>query len=528
MTGFLIFIALVFICHQVGLWFVFKKAGQNPVLSLIPVYNYYILLKMAGRPGWHVFLLFVPIWQFITNYNIRTDTIRAFGKMRFIDEVLGVLFFSFYLVYLGLDKKTKYLGQSATPEFKKQHPIVKKPGRDWAEALFFAAVVATLVKAFYIEAYTIPTPSMERSLLVGDFLFVSKTHYGARIPMTPVAFPFVHHTLPLVGGKAYVDFVKFPYYRLPAFEKIENNDIVVFNFPEGDTVILAQQDRSYYQMFREETAPYQGSHVDVDALRKQYLRRNKHVVRPLDKMDNYIKRCVAIAGDTLTIRDAVVYINGKPLPLPENAEYNYVVYTKRPLTKKDLDKYNISLDQIDLNTRRNYTQTGFPFLALTKGAMENMKKDGILDSAVRFYGPKNYQLMQTVFPHTATFRTWNYDNMGPVWIPKKDATLTLTKDNYALYERAIRVYENNPDFTIKGDQFILKGQPITTYTFKQDYYFMMGDNRDNSLDSRFWGFVPHTHVVGKPVFIWLSLDYSQKNFFEKIRWNRMLRTVKLD
>ncbi|MFX3626129.1 MAG: signal peptidase I [bacterium] len=520
MVGFIIFLIIVFIAHQVGLWLLFKKAGENPVLSLIPVYNYYILTKISNRPWWWVLLLFVPIVQFITNYNIRTDTIKNFGKFRFIDEVLGVMFFSFYVVYLGWDKNTKYIGPCNTEDFKKKHAIKKTTVRDWSEALFFAAVVATQVRAAYIEAYTIPTASMERSLLIGDFLFVSKTHYGVRIPMTPVAFPFAHHTMPLIGGKAYTDLVKFPYYRFPAIEEIDNNDIVVFNFPEGDTVItvnLRTESQSYYQLLRDEQAKYGPTHTDKDAIRRNYLQRNKHTVRPLDKKDNYIKRCVAIGGDSIEVRDAKVYINGKPLPEAKDLAHTYIVNFVRRPRKEKLAEMGISVDETNYFGNR---------MSLTGEALKTLKDKNIIDSAVQYKLEKGMADPGT-FPSHPLYN-WNKDHFGPLWVPKKGATITLTKENYPLYERVIRVYEHNDEFTVSNGKFILNGEEVTTYTFKQDYYFMMGDNRDNSLDSRFWGFVPFDHVVGKPVFIWLSLDYEQKGLFNKIRWERLFSIIDFD
>lgn len=528
MTGFIIFLVVVFVSHQVGLWLIFKKAEQNPLLSLIPVYNYYILIKISNRPWWWVLLLFVPIVQFITNYNIRTDTLKNYGKLRFIDEVLGVMFFSFYLVYLGRDKSAKYIGPCHTEEFKKKHPVRKTSFRDWGEALFFAAVVATQVRAAYIEAYTIPTASMERSLLIGDFLFVSKTHYGVRIPMTPVAFPFAHHTMPLIGGKAYVDFIKFPYYRFPAMETIDNNDIVVFNFPEGDTVITLNDTTmaaSYYKWVKDQYLNYSGVHDTSKAIsfntpefenfREKYLDYVPYTVRPLDKKDNYIKRCIAVGGDTLQVIAGKVYINGKFIAEPKKLAHSYYVQQKKSFPKKkDLGKMDISSDGSNISRNR---------MSLTYEALAKLKQKGIIDSTMQDIMPKDYWDM-TAYPASA-YHKWNKDFFGPLWIPKKGATITLTKENYPLYERAIRVYEGNDEFTISEDKFILNGSEVKTYTFKQDYYFMMGDNRDNSADSRYWGFVPHDHVVGKPVFIWLSLDYEQQGFFNKIRWNRLFNVV---
>lgn len=532
MTGFIIFLVIVFVAHQVGLWMLFKKVGENPALSLVPVYNYYILIKISNRPWWWVLLLFVPIIQFITNYNIRTDTLKNFGKFKFIDEVLGVMFFSFYMVYLGLDKDAKYIGPCNTEEFKKKHAIKKTTVRDWAEALFFAAVVATQVRAAYIEAYTIPTASMERSLLIGDFLFVSKTHYGVRIPMTPVAFPFAHHTMPVTGGKAYTDAIKFPYYRLPAMETIDNNDVVVFNFPEGDTVLLQYQAMSYYQIVDQvynDAQQNPANHgVTYDAVRKNVLNNLDYTVRPLDKKDNYIKRCVAIGGDSIQVISSKVFINGKALPEPKKLAHRYIVTSTQPIMqrklKEKISEFGISID----TTNFNYYDPakGEYQMSLTEESLKQLVEKNYI-SAYRRDSAAVGERTGGVFPRAKGYN-WNTDHFGPLWVPKKGATITLTKENYPLYERTIRVYEHNDEFTMQGDKFILNGQEVTTYTFKQDYYFMMGDNRDNSLDSRYWGFVPFDHVVGKPVFIWLSMDYEQQGLFNKIRWNRLFNIISFD
>jgi signal peptidase I len=349
--------------------------------------------------------------------------------------------------------------------------------------------------------------------------------------------------MPLIGGKAYVDFIKFPYYRLPAFEKIENRDIVVFNFPEGDTVLLDKQDRSYYQEVKDYYFAVASNHDDFETIRKKFLKNNKYVVRPLDKMDNYIKRCVGIAGDSLEVRNSIVYINGAPLPEPAHMAHGYIVQfdpsfftAKRTsdyiivgltgLGKKQFESAGISIDPTNTQAYKLDSNNNLLIkICATADGLKKLNAAGFLPNAKRELEAAG-EWDRRSFPRSELHK-WNKDNFGPLWIPKAGATITLTKENYPLYERAIRVYEHNNDFTINGDKFILNGQEVTTYTFKQDYYFMMGDNRDNSLDSRFWGFVPHDHVVGKPVFIWLSLDSDQTGL-NKIRWNRLFKTVNLD
>lgn len=341
---------------------------------------------------------------------------------------------------------------------------------EWVDAILFAVIAATAIRSMLIEAYQIPTSSMEKSLLVGDFLFVSKVHYGTRLPMTAIAFPFAHHTMPLIKTKAYSELIKFPYYRIPGLQKVKNNDVVVFNWP----------------------AEMEG--------------------RPVDKKENYIKRCIGIAGDTLEVRSGDIYINSKPIQDPPNRQYSYEFVTNgtgfndrilSELNVTDVEPIGYGEGYIMQLTDENYAKLS---------TFSNVSSSDTIIAARRFY--------PEIFPNHRSFN-WSRDFFGPIYIPKKDDQIKLDTLNYYLYERAIREYENNPGFERRGNQFYMDGEEITHYTFKMNYYFMMGDNRHYSSDSRFWGFVPEDHIVGKALFVWLSIDKGKG-----VRWNRIFKGIK--
>jgi signal peptidase I len=373
----------------------------------------------------------------------------------------------------------------------------KSAVREWLDAAVFAIIAATLIRTFIFEAYTIPTPSMEKTLLVNDFLFVSKISYGPRIPNTPLAVPFTHHTLPGTKyTKAYSEAVHWPYKRLPGFADIKRNDVVVFNFPEGDTVALEQQDQSYYGLVRS---------LGRDAVWESY-----HVTsRPVDKRENYIKRCVAEAGDTLSIKDGIVFINGRQAPIPPESERRYMVQTNGdPLNPE-------RLDELDVTPNPDATLSAGLFLYnLTPGNVAALKNFPVVKSIKPYFSGE-----QSVFPYDTTHYHWTEENFGPLYIPKKGATIKLDSSNIAIYDRVIRVYEGNT-LESKNGQFYINNKPANSYTFKMNYYWMMGDNRNNSLDSRYWGFVPEDHVVGKAWLIWMSYGNGS------IRWSRLFRTIK--
>ncbi|MDB5089393.1 MAG: signal peptidase [Mucilaginibacter sp.] len=373
---------------------------------------------------------------------------------------------------------------------KKDTPKKKKSAvREWTDAIVFAVIAATLIRTFFIEAYVIPTPSMERSLLVGDFLFVSKVNYGARTPITPIAFPFAHHTMPLINTKAYWDGIQLPYYRLPGLSDVKKGDVVVFNYP-----------------------------MDADS----------PFYRPVDKRENFIKRCQGAPGDTLSVVDGQVYVNRKAAPTPPGEQMEYSYSTNGvDLNPQITDELNITLYE------------GHTYQAMTKESADKLKgysnikslkpilsQKGVSDPNGPVYptnplhpvGPPNLMLngKQPDFK-------WSVDNYGPIIIPKKGWTVKLDSMTYPLYERCIRTYENNK-LEVKGSDIFINGKKADSYTFKMNYFWMMGDNRHDSDDSRFWGFVPEDHIVGKALFIWMSWD-DNASFFSKIRWSRLFNGI---
>ena len=395
--------------------------------------------------------------------------------------------------------------------WKKKNPPDGKQTKlvEWIDAIIFAVIAASFIRMFFIEAYTIPTSSMEKSLLVGDYLFVSKTAYGPKTPNTPLSFPFVHNTMPLMRNKkSYVEWIKKPYHRMAGFGKIKNDDVVVFHFPEGDTVALNLQNQSYYQL----TRTYGRDRVWSDS-------RNfgEIVARPVDKRENYIKRCVAIPGDEIKMERGQLFVNGKPQQKFPGMQFDYLVKTNgSSINPKALDRLNIAEDDRGIQSSEQYV---FP---LTEENVTKMKEFSNITAVEKMVEePGNWE--RAIFPSDERF-PWNVDNFGPIIIPKKGETVALTVDNLPLYTRIIDVYENN-DLEVKDNQIIINGKPATSYTFKMDYYWMMGDNRHNSADSRYWGFVPEDHVVGKAKFIWLSLD-KDKSFPSKIRLRRMFSTIR--
>ena len=380
----------------------------------------------------------------------------------------------------------------------------KTKSREWFDAIIFAVIAATIIRVFFIEAYTIPTGSMEKSLLIGDFLFVSKVNYGARIPMTPVAFPFAHHTMPITGTKAYYDGVQWKYRRLPGIQEIKRNDVVVFNFPDGDTVALEAQDRDYYDMVRS---------IGRQAVQSQYT----IVSRPVDKRENYIKRCIGISGDVLSMKDGLVSINGKAEPMKNTGQIDYAVQFKtNDINFSVFEDMGFVIDRdISGLSANTYKFIGTPDM------MAEVKKLDFVVSVKPYTAPKEvYE--SSIFPQDPN-RKWNVDNWGPVLIPKKGWTVKLDSLTMPMYIRAISIYEGNKVEKV-GNGWTINGTKTDSYTFKMNYYWMMGDNRHNSLDSRYWGFVPEDHVVGKALFIWMSYD-TNASFFGKIRWSRIFRGI---
>jgi len=468
-----ILFSIVLVLIHFGLWKMFVKAGRPGWESLIPFYREYVITKLTGRASWWVLMLIVPILNIFIAITLYIDFVKSFGKRGFLEHAGTILLPFVVFPMWGTDKQSTYWGKSTSAEFKEKYPYKKSVGREWADAIIFAVVAATLIRGFLIEAYMIPTGSMEKSLLVGDFIFVSKVNYGPRIPMTPIAFPFSHHTLP-TGGKAYVESVKIDYRRLPGFEKIERNDVVVFNYP-----------------------------MDADA----------PLSRPVDKRENYIKRCIAIAGDTLSIRNSIAYVNGQPEALPPGSQTTFYVKTNGT----DLNPQTLFDMRIE-GMRQSDTEYVF---TMTHDQAETISGWANVETVKENIAPEK-AFDDQIFPHQSSF-PWNVDNMGPIIIPKKGWTVQLDSATVPLYARAIEVYEGNR-FEQRADGYYINDQKAESYTFKMDYYWMMGDNRHSSADSRLWGFVPEDHIVGKALFVWLSLD-EVGNFLSKVRWNRIFMGI---
>ncbi len=398
---------------------------------------------------------------------------------------------------------------------------------EWLDALIFAVIAVSFINIFFFQNYKIPTGSMEKTLLIGDHLFVSKLSYGPRLPMTPLSFPFTQHTMPLVGGKSYVEWIKRPYRRLKGFGEVQRNDIVVFNFPAGDTVVLENQATSYYAIVRSiamEMKHRDAAHHDSLPFEHYYAKareivwkRYHVVVRPVDKEDNYVKRCVAVGGDTVEVRHGDLYINGEKVPEFPGQQYRYVILTNgTPLNPRTLEKMGIYRSDIYREGTNRY------LIPLTQKNVERIRSFAIVKGVWRWEESDSGKYDYNIFPHSPDY-PWNVDNLGPLWVPEKGATVKLTLQNLPLYRRIIEAYEHNT-LKVQDSTIYINGEPATSYTFRYNYYWMMGDNRHASADSRYWGFVPETHIVGKPKYIWLSLN-KEKRFPANIRLRRMFRKI---
>ncbi|MFD0992798.1 signal peptidase I [Tenacibaculum geojense] len=488
-TGWFILFLIVQVIHFLGTWKLYVKAGRKAWEAAVPVYNAIVLMQIINRPKWWVILLFVPIVNLLMFPIVWIETCRSFGFNSTKDTWLAFLTLGFYLFYINY---------TTNPTYKENRSL--KPQStvgEWVSSIAFAVIAATVVHTYFIQPYTIPTSSLEKTLLIGDYLFVSKFHYGARVPMTTVSAPMVHDTIPGLGIKSYLsdsneetyensflNKLSLPYMRLPGIQKIKRNDIVVFSWP-ADSLKWMWNDNS-----------------------------GKYTYKPIDKRTNYVKRCVGIAGDTLEVRDGYVFINGKRTKLPESAQpqWMHIVDTDgKSFDRATINKYNMAQEGRMFNDGRYY-------LNLTDKEAAALAKNPIVKSIEKSLKPKG-AFDKQVFPHNPKY-PWSVDNFGPIYIPKKGDTIELNSDNISFYEQIIRRYENN-DLTIHHNDIYINGAKANSYTFKQDYYWMMGDNRQNSLDARAWGYVPFDHVVGKPVMIWFSIDSKTG----AVRWDRMFTTV---
>ncbi len=384
---------------------------------------------------------------------------------------------------------------------------IYKSAYEWANSIIFAVIVATLIHTYVFQLYVIPTSSMEKSLLVGDYLYVSKVSYGPKMPNTPVSFPFVHHTMPMsTTKKSFSEIVKWPYNRLSGLKEVERGDVVVFNFPAGDTVLLENQGVTYYDVLRSYQTQF-GAEKGRQALFEDFT----VITRPVDKRENYVKRCVALPGDTIEIINTVLYVNGEQEPERDGRQFIHTVQTTSPIAERVLDKFNIT---------EAYGNGSYYQMPLSQSVAEQIRA---LPNAVAVTKYIAQGTNPDIFPSDERYG-WNTDNFGKLWIPERGATVELTEENLPLYKRIISLYEGNT-LEVRDGKIFINGEESTTYTFKMNYYWMMGDNRHNSADSRFWGFVPEDHVVGRAAVIFLSLD-AKKSFPANIRWDRVFKSVK--
>ena len=525
-----IFFLVIQVIHFAGTWKLYLRANRKAWEAAIPIYNAVILMKIINRPKWWVILLFIPVINQLMFPILWIETARSFGFNKRKDTALVLLTLGFYLFFINYATNSTYkLNRSLKP---------RTALGEWVSSIAFAIIAATLVHTYVMQPYTIPTSSLEKTLLVGDYLFVSKFHYGARVPTTTIATPMLHDSIPTAiisekNTKSYLNKPLLPYLRIPGFQKIKRNDIVVFNWPV-DTLVHWMD-------------PSKGTDF-----------------KPLDKKTNYVKRCVGIAGDTLEVRDGYVYINGKQNILPDRAKLQFYnrVYSEKGLSTQKLLRYTdkeferkfiinfTSQNQFEkvmryaTNNPEKIKDNQFIITTSDEGIPQwiingyrldikeistkirkanitdeiaaKLRKDSEVDSVVKVINPKGNK-GNNMFPQ-GTNLSWNTDNYGPIYIPKKGTTVPLNMNSIPFYERIIEDYENN-QLEVIGEHIFVNGKKSTSYTFKQDYYWMMGDNRQNSLDARSWGYVPFDHVVGKPVLIWFSINEG------KIRWERLFTTV---
>ena len=530
LTQWILFALAVQVIHFLGTWKLYIAAGYKTWQAAIPIYNALVLMKIIGRPKWWVILLFIPTINLILFGVIWVDTIRCFGKNKSIDTLLVLLTFGLSIYSLNYSDKLNYISE---------RNLKSRTGLgETISSILFAIVAATIVHNYFIQPYIIPTGSLEKSLLIGDFLFVSKFHYGARVPMTAISVPMVHDTIPILNVRSYLKKPQLPYFRLPALKRIKRNDIVVFSWP-ADTV-------------------------------RQFFVKEKRVDKPIDKKSNYVKRCVGIPGDTLEIINGFVHTNGQKNHYSSRTkiQFSHYAYAKKGVSSKKLlskgfesfyRKYKIE----------NITETSYrkllPYILKTSGnSAENFSvftdAKGLPNKLVRKLGLRVSELLETKKEMTLTIKEaiilkalpeidsvtqrisknkvpnesffpnrlpfdWNEDNFGPLLIPKKGMTIKLDRTNLPLYKKIITDYELN-ELEMTPTEILVNSKPTSNYTFQKDYYWMMGDNRHRSEDSRFWGFVPDDHIVGKPIFIWFSIkgiNDGIKNW--RIRWDRLFTTV---
>ncbi len=508
----MLMLILVILCWTVGWYYglslVFKKLGQKPSKAWIPLYNSYIVVQLCGLKKYWFWLQLIPFAGPFFTLWINIYFAMCFKRFSFQDHFLCTVIPFYFYRNIALDTKVKFYGSKAFEGYQ------KSISREWVDAIIFAVIAATIIRLFTFEMYVIPSESMEKTLLVNDFLAVNKLAYGPRIPQTPLFFPFVHNLLPFSETTpSYLTWIQLDYYRVPGYSSVQRNDVVVFNFPAGDTIINLPEFGSknpYYDVLRH---TYNG---DRQLLFYDY----PILVHPVDKTDNYIKRCVAVAGDTLSIIDGKLFVNNSLSQFPTGSQTQYNVKTNG--TPLDYDFFqrvlNIDLETVSAGDVQLLDQnSGLYRINLSTEAVEQLKNEKNIVSISPYI---DNNVGQT-FPYDYENYNWTIDNYGPLVVPKKGVPILLNDNNIAIYERLIQVYEHNTLERIDSITFKINGEITHSYTPKYDYYWMMGDNRHQSQDSRFWGFVPETHIVGKAGIIWYSF---QNNFFN-IRWKRIFSLI---
>lgn len=584
----LIFLVVSYILLSISLFILFKKTDVNPVKGLIPGVNFVEWCKLIGRKPIYALWLLFPIVNIFIFCGMAVDLVRSFKKYKFVHTAAAVLYAPAIFTWLGINEEERYDAPTLPKEkayaleleqakqnndnlaynrLMKDNPYKKSAPREWVESIFFAVFAAAFIRMFLIEAYVIPTPSMEGSQLVGDFLFVSKAHYGIRTPMTIAMVPLLHNIIPGIKKESYLKKPQLPYKRLPALEEIDKMEPIVFNWPVGDSVFLTNS-RSYSHAMVAEMAST-GRWPGDPQLRPMWNKKDFRV-RPIDKKDHYIKRCVATPGDNLEVINGQIFINGQAQENPSQLQLQTMIFLPTGVLASDIEK----LDFFDRDHKSAGSNSSFMIAYLTADERAQVKEkfpeakvfqyvdaffnkdlldaSGIVDSLElrkqyqvstaeanlvemrlspeelkQFQALPNYKQLRRPDPYRSLFpqnteqsKFWTVDNYGPVYIPKAGEEVVVTPQNIGFYSRIINVYENN-DLKIERGRVFINGEQTTKYTFKQDYYWAMGDNRHNSEDSRAWGFVPADHIVGKPLFIWFSLRNGR--LFDGIRFKRIFK-----
>ncbi len=611
-----ILLFLMILIYFLSFWKIFEKNGRKKWEGLVPLYNIYIWLKIIKKPWWWLFFFPIPFVNLIVTIGCNVETARLFGKYTVKDTLLMILVPWYYIPFLAFNNDNKVVDQTDWSKPKdresrnwhdqitlffiapfvghtlyfisrafgsKDKPNKKTMAADWTNALGFAIVAASIIRSLFFEAFTIPTGSMEKTMRIGDYLFVNKMKYGAKLPQTPISIPFVHNRIPFTFIPSYVDWFSSDYRRLFGYGKIKRGDIMVFNWPVGDSVIVHDGviAHDYYAILRNQAfincvrdlKAYDNNSINLSSERYQKLEakylnaaRKKLIngggltqspvgpidktggiaTLPIDKKENYIKRCVAVGGDTLEIKDNMLYINNNPEDQKDEVIFNYNFYFKPGSyipqdkiledfevytdqhTRYNIDNKYISIIDTSFKDSTVYIKKLVAFskeqITCSPQTAKTLTRYSGLDSMKQDIHPKgfDYAIYGQYFPYFPNHPgfNWSRDNYGPLIIPKAGWSVDLNDSTWILYKRAIEVYEKNIVFVNSNGEFIINGDIVKEYTFKQNYYWLMGDNRHGSADSRCWGFVPEDHVVGTASFVWFS-----KHPETGIRWDRIFSTV---